>query len=132
MRKKTKMANICRGLRKKKIYPVLKSLTHIGFIGVEKNGSKISHLGTFKSAELRICDVWNLFADRSPYKKHTPTVFIPHTVCKMVDYPDFRLFSISNIGIDFGIPSFGCHFSQEIRFPANFPYFSHVVFHAVR
>ena len=28
--------------------PVLKSPTHIGFIGVKKNGSKISHLGTFK------------------------------------------------------------------------------------
>jgi hypothetical protein len=24
------------------------SPTHIGFIGVQKNGSKISHLGTFK------------------------------------------------------------------------------------
>jgi hypothetical protein len=33
--------------KEKKIYPVLKSPTHIGFIGV-KNGSKISHLGTFK------------------------------------------------------------------------------------
>jgi hypothetical protein len=43
------MANICRGLRKKKFFsPVLKSPTHIGFIGVKKNGSKISHLGTFK------------------------------------------------------------------------------------
>ncbi len=46
--KKTKIANICRSLRKKtKFYPVLKSPTHIGFIDV-KNGSKISHLGTFK------------------------------------------------------------------------------------
>jgi hypothetical protein len=44
------MANICRGLRNKIIFsPVLKSPTHIGFIGVKKNGSKISHLGTFKS-----------------------------------------------------------------------------------
>jgi hypothetical protein len=43
------MANICRGLRKKFFSsPVLKSPTHIGFIGVKKNGSKISHLGTFK------------------------------------------------------------------------------------
>jgi hypothetical protein len=43
------MANICRGLRKKNFFsPVLKSPTHIGFIGVKKNGSKISHLGTFK------------------------------------------------------------------------------------
>ncbi len=32
---------------KKKIYPVLKSPTHTGFIGIKK-GSKISHLGTFK------------------------------------------------------------------------------------
>ncbi len=49
MRKKNKMANICRSLRKKKIFsPVLKSPTHIGFLGVKKNGSKISHLGTFK------------------------------------------------------------------------------------
>jgi hypothetical protein len=41
MRKKTKMANICRSLRKKsKIYPVLKSPTHIGFIGVKKMGRK--------------------------------------------------------------------------------------------
>ncbi len=48
MRKKTKMANICRSLRKKQFFsPVLKSPTHIGFIGVKKNGSKISHLGTF-------------------------------------------------------------------------------------
>ncbi len=43
------MANICRGLRKKKNFsPVFKSPTHIGFIDVKKNGSKISHLGTFK------------------------------------------------------------------------------------
>ncbi len=43
------MANICRGLRKKFFCsPVLKSPTNIGFIGVKKNGSKISHLGTFK------------------------------------------------------------------------------------
>jgi hypothetical protein len=49
MRKKHKMANICRSLQKnKKLSPVLKSPTHIGFIGVKKNGSKISHLGTFK------------------------------------------------------------------------------------
>ncbi len=42
------MANICRSLQKKFFFsPVLKSLTHIGFIGVKKNGSKISHLGTF-------------------------------------------------------------------------------------
>jgi hypothetical protein len=46
---KNRMSNICRSLRKKtKIYPVLMSPTHIGFIGV-KNGSKISHLGTFKA-----------------------------------------------------------------------------------
>jgi hypothetical protein len=43
------MANICRSLQKKFFFsPVLKSSTHIGFIGVKKNGSKISHLGTFK------------------------------------------------------------------------------------
>jgi hypothetical protein len=43
------MANICRGIRNKIFFsPVLKSPTHIGFIGVKKNGSKISHLGTFK------------------------------------------------------------------------------------
>jgi hypothetical protein len=42
------MANICRSLRTKNFFsPVLKSLTHIGFIGVKKNWSKISHLGTF-------------------------------------------------------------------------------------
>ena len=47
------MANICRSLRKKFFFsPVLKSPTHIGFIGVKKNGSKISHLGTFK---VRLC-----------------------------------------------------------------------------
>jgi hypothetical protein len=35
------MANICRGLRKKNIFsPVLKSPTHIGFIGVKKMGQK--------------------------------------------------------------------------------------------
>jgi hypothetical protein len=52
MRTKNKMANICHSLRKKtKIYPVLKSPTHIGFIGVKKNGSKISHFGTFKQIE---------------------------------------------------------------------------------
>ncbi len=44
------MANICRGLRKIFFFsPVLKSPTHIGFIGVKKNGSKISHLGTFNA-----------------------------------------------------------------------------------
>ncbi len=49
MRKKTKMANICRSLRTKFFFsPVLKSPTHIGFTDVKKNGSKISHLGTFK------------------------------------------------------------------------------------
>jgi hypothetical protein len=49
MRKKTKMANICRSLRTKIFFsPVLKSPTHIGFTDVKKNGSKISHLGTFK------------------------------------------------------------------------------------
>ena len=49
MRKKHKMANISRSLPKKKNFsPVLKSPTHIGFIDVKKNGSKISHLGTFK------------------------------------------------------------------------------------
>jgi hypothetical protein len=43
------MANICRSLRNFFFCsPVLKSPTHIGFIGVKKNGSKISHLGTFK------------------------------------------------------------------------------------
>jgi hypothetical protein len=53
MRKKTKMANICRSLRQKNFFsPVLKSPTHIGFIGVKKNGSKISHLGTFKQTLL--------------------------------------------------------------------------------
>jgi hypothetical protein len=35
------MANICRGLRKKNFFsPVLKSPTHIGFIGVKKMGQK--------------------------------------------------------------------------------------------
>ncbi len=49
MRKKTKMANICRSLRTKIFFsPVLKSPTHIGFSDVKKKGSKISHLGTFK------------------------------------------------------------------------------------
>jgi hypothetical protein len=49
MRKKTKMANICRSLRTKNFFsPVLMSPTHIGFTDVKKNGSKISHLGTFK------------------------------------------------------------------------------------
>ncbi len=44
------MANICRSLRTKIFFsPVLKSPTHIGFIGVKKTGSKISHLGTFKT-----------------------------------------------------------------------------------
>ena len=44
------MANICRSLRKNFFSsPVLKSPTHIGFIDVIKNGSKISHLGTFKN-----------------------------------------------------------------------------------
>ncbi len=42
------MANICRGLQNFFFSPVLKSPTHIVFIGVKKNGSKISHLGTFK------------------------------------------------------------------------------------
>jgi hypothetical protein len=47
------MANICRGLCKKIFFsPVLKSPTHIGFIDVKKNGSKISHLGTFKESEI--------------------------------------------------------------------------------
>jgi hypothetical protein len=47
------MANICRGLQKNFFFsPVLKSPTHIEFIGVKKNGSKISHLGTFKGAGL--------------------------------------------------------------------------------
>jgi hypothetical protein len=42
------MANICRSLQKKNFFsPVLESPTHIGFIGVRKNGSKIWHLGTF-------------------------------------------------------------------------------------
>ncbi len=53
MRKKTKMANICRSLRTKIFFsPVLKSPTHIGFTDVKKNGSKISHLGTFKGPEV--------------------------------------------------------------------------------
>jgi hypothetical protein len=45
------MANICRGLRNFFFFSstVLKSPTHIGFIGVKKNGSKISHLGTFNN-----------------------------------------------------------------------------------
>ncbi len=81
---------------------------------------------------LRNAHLLKIDVDRAVFLKHTQTVFIPHTVCKKVDFSVFRLFSISNIGIDFGIPSFGCHFSQEIRFPANFPYFSHVVFHGVR
>jgi hypothetical protein len=47
------MANICRSLRKTFFSsPVLKSPTHIGFIDVIKNGSKISHLGTFKGTFL--------------------------------------------------------------------------------
>jgi len=55
MRKKTKMANICRSLRTKIFFsPVLKSPTHIGFTDVKKNGSKISHLGTFKMAKSAI------------------------------------------------------------------------------
>ncbi len=57
MRKKTKMANICRGLRTKIFFsPVLKSPTHIGFTDVKKNGSKISHLGTFNSAHPLLTD----------------------------------------------------------------------------
>ncbi len=45
---KTKMANICRSLPTKLFFsPVLKSPTHTGFTDVKKNGSKISHLGTF-------------------------------------------------------------------------------------
>ncbi len=53
MRKKTKMANICRSLRTKFFFsPVLKSPTHVEFTDVKKNGSKISHLGTFKSREM--------------------------------------------------------------------------------
>jgi hypothetical protein len=49
MRKKTKMANICRSLRTKIFFsPVIKSPTHVEFTDVKKNGSKISHLGTFK------------------------------------------------------------------------------------
>ena len=56
LRKKNKMANICRSLRTKILFsPVLKSLTHIGFIGVKKNGSKISHLGTFKAILFASC-----------------------------------------------------------------------------
>jgi hypothetical protein len=49
MRKKTKWRISAVVFEKKtKIYPVLMSPTHIGFIGVKKNGLKISHLGTFK------------------------------------------------------------------------------------
>ena len=68
LRKKNKMANICLGLRIFFFSPVLKSPTHIGFIGVKKNGSKISHLGTFKvdflfisvlSVRLRGCCIYH-------------------------------------------------------------------------
>ncbi len=49
------MANICRSLRKTiKKSPVYESPTHIGFIDVKKNGSKISHLGTFTDQNSRI------------------------------------------------------------------------------
>ncbi len=47
MRKKWRISAIVFE-RKKKIYPDLKSPTHIGFIGVKKNGSKISHLGPLR------------------------------------------------------------------------------------
>jgi hypothetical protein len=41
MRKKTKMANICRSLRTKILFsPVLKSPTHLGFTDVKKMGRK--------------------------------------------------------------------------------------------
>jgi hypothetical protein len=41
MRKKTKMANICRSLRTKNFFsPVLKSPTHVGFTDVKKMGRK--------------------------------------------------------------------------------------------
>jgi hypothetical protein len=41
MRKKTKMANICRSLRTKIFFsPVLKSPTHVGFTDVKKMGRK--------------------------------------------------------------------------------------------
>jgi hypothetical protein len=50
MRKKHKMAVICRSLRKKlKNSPVLKSPTHIGFIDVKKMGRKshtLAHLNS--------------------------------------------------------------------------------------
>ena len=53
MRKKTKWRISAVVFEKKtKIYPALKSPTHIGFIGVIKYGSKISHLGTFKIRRL--------------------------------------------------------------------------------
>jgi hypothetical protein len=53
MRKKTKMANICRSLqKKKKLSSPQVTYPNIGFIGVKKNGSKISHLGTFKQCRV--------------------------------------------------------------------------------
>jgi hypothetical protein len=55
---KHKMANICRSLQKKeKKFPVLKSPTQIRFIGVKKNVSKISHLGTFNNVGVYLVQV---------------------------------------------------------------------------
>ena len=66
--KKNKMANICSGLRKIIVFsPVLKSPTHIGFIGVKKNGSEISHLGTFKDDIKELCKNGVLSPGDSPY-----------------------------------------------------------------
>ncbi len=68
------MANICRSLRKIFFsFPVLKSPTHIGFIDVIKNGSKISHLGTFKwmiGLELNHALVISLITVEAAHRRH--------------------------------------------------------------
>jgi hypothetical protein len=79
------MANICRKLRKKKFSsPVLKSPTHIGFIGVKRNGSKISHLGTFKcklSYTHQLLEL-HLFIITAQHVKTTLTTFL----CKFAEH----------------------------------------------
>jgi hypothetical protein len=57
MRKKDKMANVCRSLRKKNHSPVLKSPTHIGFIDVKKMGRK-SH--TWAPLSYRHCLLYDI------------------------------------------------------------------------
>jgi hypothetical protein len=78
--------------------PILKSPTHIGFIGVKKNGSKISHLGTFNTIFHNKGKSTELNGSELLYDDNEPNADDPHLIIPLERYhnnhpnPDCRAY----------------------------------------